>query len=103
QRGGEQCGHHAPGEIAALEAYTDGMAEMGAGIHPSELRLGVFAAIALRWTLVRDVVRALLGKSAARRGSAPAESPAHALDELIALTAVLFEAAAHTRALLRRT
>ncbi|HEX2221442.1 MAG TPA: phosphotransferase [Candidatus Limnocylindria bacterium] len=88
---------------AALEAYADGIAEMGNRIDPSELRLGVFAAIALRWTLVRDVVRVLLGASTARRGSAPAESPAQALDELIALTAVLFEAATHTRALLRRT
>jgi len=84
----------------AFDAYAGGMAETGAAIDPAELRLGVFASIALRWTLVRDVVRVMEGAGIARRGSAPDESPEDALDELITLTAVLFDAAAEARLLL---
>ena len=84
---------------AALDAYADGMRELGAAVDPSELRLGVFASIALRWTLVRDVVRVMEGIASARRGSAADESPEEALEELITLTAVLFDAAAEARRL----
>jgi aminoglycoside phosphotransferase (APT) family kinase protein len=84
----------------ALEAYADGVAEIGGAIDQSQLRLGLFAAIGLRWTLVRDVIRAMEGASTARRGSIPDEPPEEALEQLIALTTILFEAADEARRLL---
>jgi hypothetical protein len=85
----------------AFEAYSEGVAEEGAAIDEPELRLGLFGTIALRWTLVRDVVRALEGAGTVLRGSAPDEPPDEALEQLLALIAVLFEAEAAARRLLR--
>lgn len=84
---------------AALEAYAHGVREMGAEIDDRELRSAFTAAIALRWTLVRDVIRALNGEGVVRRGSAMHEPPDTALDELVLLTRVLLDAARQARTL----
>ena len=86
---------------AALEAYAEGMADVGATVRDSALRLGLFGAISLRWTLVRDVVRVMQGSGTALRGSAPHESPDEALGELIGLVPLLFHAATEATALLK--
>lgn len=77
----------------ALDAYEDGMNEMGAPVDADVLRLAFHAAVALRWSLARDVVIALDDGAAVRRGSAPEESPEESLTELIALTRVLRDSA----------
>lgn len=81
----------------ALDAYADGVAEAGASVDPDELRLGLYASIALRWALARDVIGILVGRSTARRGSAPHESADQALDELLVLVPVLLDSAAEAR------
>lgn len=84
----------------ALTAYGAGLADMGAAIHPAEIRLGFSAAIALRWSLLRDVVAARTTPGAqVFRGSALAESPETALDELVALTGYLLDTAEVARML----
>jgi hypothetical protein len=87
---------------AAVEAYAEGIAEEGGALPVDVLRLGVFGSMALRWTLVRDVVQVLLGESTARRGSAPHESAEAALEDLLALVPVLFEAAEEAAGLVSR-
>ncbi len=78
---------------AAVAAYTDGIREAGAEVDPASVRLGVDAAIALRWKLLVDLAVAIEDGTPVRRGSAPKEAPAAAMDELVALGAIL-EAAA---------
>lgn len=80
-------------EPPAMEAYLAGMRDMSARVDPAMVRLGFNAAIALRWSLARDVVAALVDGTDVHRGSAPDEPPEQALDELIGLTGILFEAA----------
>ncbi len=88
----------------ALTAYGAGLADMGAPIDPETIRLGFSAAIALRWSLLRDVVVARTTPGAmVFRGSAMAESPETALDELIALTGYLLETAEVARTFDRET
>jgi hypothetical protein len=53
------------------------------------VRLGVDAAIALRWKLLADIAGALEDGTPVRRGSAPQETPAEAMKELLVLTEVL--------------
>ncbi len=77
----------------AMEAYLHGLRDMAAVVDPAQVRLGFNGAIALRWSLARDVVAALVDGTPVRRGSAPDEPPEQALDELIALTGALFDAA----------
>lgn len=83
----------------ALDAHGEGLME--AGWHGDEelLRLGFCSAIALRWSLVYDVLVALT-KPGARvvRGRALDEPPEDALDALVALTGVLLEAGDEARA-----
>jgi aminoglycoside phosphotransferase (APT) family kinase protein len=83
-------------EPLAMEAYLAGMRDMSARVDPAMVRLGFNAAIALRWSLARDVVAALVDGTDVHRGSAPDEPPERALDELIGLTGILFEAARRT-------
>ena len=78
---------------AAVAAYTEGVRETGANIDPASVRLGVDAAITLRWKLLADIAAALVQGMSVRRGSAPQETPAGALDEPVALSGIL-EAAA---------
>jgi hypothetical protein len=85
---------------AALEAYRQGLADVGADVADEEVTLGVHASIALRWTLVRDVVRAMTQRSVVFRGSAPHETPDQALAELAALVPVLLDSAAAARRLM---
>lgn len=77
----------------AVAAFVDGLHEMGADIDPADVRLGVDAAIALRWKLLFDIAVALEEGTAVRRGSATGEAPAAAMDELVVLCGIL-EAAA---------
>jgi hypothetical protein len=84
----------------ALNAYAAGLADMGASIDPAAIRLGFSAAIALRWSLLRDVVVARTTPGAqVFRGSAMAESTETALNELISLTVYLLETAEVARSL----
>jgi hypothetical protein len=83
----------------ALAAYSAGIADVGASIGADDVRLGLHASIALRWTLVRDVVRILDGQGVAVRGSAPHESSEEALAELLALVPILLDSADETRGL----
>ena len=87
---------------SALEAYLDGTHEAGAPVDGVTLRLAFHAAVALRWSLARDVVLALDEGTLVRRGSAPDESPDEAMAELIALTRVLLGSAAEARRLVAR-
>lgn len=84
----------------ALSAYAEGMTEMGASPDSAELRLGLHASVALRWTLVRDVILLLADPSRARRGSARHETSDEALAELTALVPVLLDSAAEARRLM---
>ena len=77
----------------AVTAYTEGVRETGANIDPASVRLGVDAAITLRWKLLADIAVALARGTSVRRGSAPQGTPATALDELVMLSGIL-EAAA---------
>jgi hypothetical protein len=88
---------------AALEAYGEGMRETGAYLGEDALRLMVHAAIALRWTLTRDLVVALENGSFVRRGSAPEESADAALTQLIALSRVLLDSGEEARRLSARS
>ncbi len=84
----------------ALAAYGAGLADMSAPVDPAEIRLGFSAAIALRWSLLREVGVARTTPGAqVFRGSAMAESPASALSVLIALTGYLLETAEVARTL----
>jgi hypothetical protein len=85
---------------ASLSAYEQGIAEMGASIDPDEVRLGLYASISLRWTLVRDVIGLLGDPRRARRGSAPHETSDEALAELVALVPILLDSAAEARRLM---
>jgi hypothetical protein len=85
----------------AQAAYRDGLAEAGARIGEHEVALGLHASIALRWTLVRDVTRAIRAGATVFRGSAPQETPELALAELLALVPVLLDSAAQARRLNR--
>jgi Phosphotransferase enzyme family len=78
---------------AALAAYTRGLHDAGARLERTQVRLGVHAAIALRWTLARDVVLAIADRAPVFRGSAPGESSSKSLAELIALSRQLFGSA----------
>jgi hypothetical protein len=80
-------------EPFAMEAYLAGMRDMSTPLDPAQVRLGFNAAIVLRWSLARDVVAALVDGTDVHRGSAADEPPEQALDELIALTRILLEAA----------
>jgi hypothetical protein len=86
----------APGAPAA---YLQGLRDSGASVEPIDVALGLHASIALRWTLIRDVIRVLDGTNVARRGSAPHETPDESLDELLALVPVLLDAASEARRL----
>ena len=83
----------------ALDAYEQGIAEMGASVAPADVRLGLHASLSLRWTLVRDIVLILEGGGVARRGSAPHETSDDALEELLALVPLLLDSAVETRRL----
>lgn len=74
---------------AAVAAFTAGIRETGAEIDPASVRLGVDAAIALRWKFLVDLATALGEGTSVRRGSAPEEAPAEAMDELMALNGIL--------------
>lgn len=78
---------------AAVAAFTDGLRETGGRVDPLSVRQGVDAAIALRWKLLVDLAVALEEGTSVRRGSAPDETAAEAMDELLVLIGVL-EAAA---------
>jgi hypothetical protein len=78
---------------AALGAYAAGLADMGAEVGLHLLAAGFHGAVALRWTLVRDVIRALGEPARTMRGSAPHESPAESLGELTALVSMLLDSA----------
>jgi hypothetical protein len=84
----------------AIDAYQRGVTETGAPLAPDTVRLGVHASIALRWALVRDVIRLIRSPAMARRGSAPHESSEEALDELVALVPPLLDSAAEARRLM---
>jgi hypothetical protein len=81
---------------SALDAYRDGMAEAGAAVDGATVRRGVDAAIALRWTLVRDVAESIIEGRRIVRGSAPAEAAEDALADLLVLVDVLLAAAHRT-------
>jgi hypothetical protein len=85
----------------ALDAYRVGLTDAGAQVDRPLVELGLHASIALRWTLARDIVRVLRGPGTIFRGSAPNESPAEAMEELLALASVLLDSAARTRELVR--
>lgn len=78
---------------AAVTAYADGIRQTGADIDVASVRLGVDAAIALRWKLLFDLAVALEQGTPVRRGSAPQEGSDAATDELVLLSGIL-EAAA---------
>lgn len=85
---------------AALVAYQEGIADVGGSADADDVALGLHASIALRWTLVRDVVRAMRGPGGVFRGSAPHETPEEAIDELVALIPVLLDSATEARGLM---
>ncbi len=74
-------------------AYADGIGQTGADIDLASVRLGVDAAITLRWKLLVDLAVALEQGTPIRRGSAPQEASDAATDELMLLSGIL-EAAA---------
>ena len=78
----------------ALAAYADGIRDAGTGVEDAVLARSFHAGVALRWALARDVMLALDAGTEVRRGSAPEESPAQAMEQLILLTDVLFTSAA---------
>ena len=78
---------------AAVTAYADGIRQTGADIDLASVRLGVDAAITLRWKLLVDLAVALEQGTPIRRGSAPQEGSDAATDELVLLSGIL-EAAA---------
>jgi hypothetical protein len=77
----------------AIDAYADGMRDAGAAADPALVRRGFDAAVGLRWTLVRDVARAIDRDTTIFRGSARDEPPAEALRQLLDLTRLLFDSA----------
>jgi hypothetical protein len=81
----------------ALTSYADGLEEAGASVDRATLPLGLDAAIALRWTLARDVVQSIVDGTPAIRGSARTESPDEALAQLITLSRLLFDRVAEAR------
>lgn len=78
---------------AAVTAFVAGIRDTGAAVDPASVRLGVDAAIALRWKLIADLAAALDSGTPVRRGSAPDEPPTQALDELVALGGIMAAAA----------
>ena len=84
---------------AALDACAAGVADMGVAIERSQVELGFAAAVALRWVLLRDVVAALVTPQTIFRGSARHETRDEALDHLVKLTTLLFDAAETARRL----
>jgi hypothetical protein len=85
-------------DIATVRAVWDAavaaFAEACAGaVSADDVRRGFDAAITLRWKLAVDVAATLESGQPARRGSAPAEPPERAMDELVALVDVLLDAA----------
>ena len=74
---------------AAVTAYADGIRQTGADIDPASVRLGVDASIALRWKLLVNLAAALEDGTPGRRGSAPQETPATAMDQLVVLSGIL--------------
>jgi len=78
---------------AAVMAYADGIRQTGVDIDLVSVRLGVDAAITLRWKLLVDLAVALEQGAPIRRGSAPQEGSDAATDELVLLSGIL-EAAA---------
>lgn len=78
----------------ALRCYADGLHAEGAAVAVDDVRRGFDAAIALRWKLAVDVVTGLERGEPPRRGSAPHERPAAALDQLVRLVDLLLASAA---------
>lgn len=78
---------------AAVGAYADGIRQTGANVDLASVRLGINAAITLRWKLLADLRVALEQGTPTRRGTSPHEGSDAATDELVLLTGVL-EAAA---------
>lgn len=74
----------------AVTAYSDACA---GAVSADEVRRGFDAAVALRWKLAADVAASLESGDPIRRGSAPAEAPEQAMDELVALVGLLLDAA----------
>lgn len=85
---------------AALAAYHDGLSEAGAPAPADEVALGLHASIALRWTLVRDIVTSMSNARPIFRGSAPHEQPEEAMDELLELVEHLLSSANLARGLI---
>jgi hypothetical protein len=77
----------------ALDAYVRGVRDAGASLEDRQVRLGLHAAIALRWTLARDVALAIHDGRPVFRGSAPSEPSSKSLAELVALSRELFRSA----------
>jgi hypothetical protein len=82
---------------AALEAYAEGIRDVGREGDRALIGIGFHAAVALRWSLARDVALAIDEDRRIVRGSVPYEPPEKALSELVALTGVLFACAAWVR------
>lgn len=78
----------------AVQCYADGIRAEGASVAFADVRRGFDAAVALRWKLAVDVVTGLERGEPPRRGSAPHEEPAVALDQLIQLVDLLLASAA---------
>jgi hypothetical protein len=76
----------------ALTLFLENVA--GSPVDEDALRVGLHAAIALRWTLVRDLVVAVEDGSSLFRGSAPGESREESIAQLTLLSRVLFDSAA---------
>jgi hypothetical protein len=74
----------------AIAAYADACTGV---VSTDEVRRGFDAAVALRWKLAVDVAVTLERGEPARRGSAPGEPSEQAMDELVALVAVLLDSA----------
>ena len=81
-----------------VAAYAEGMRDAGRPSDPETIAHGFHAAVALRWSLARDVILAVDAGTPVFRGSAMSEPPEVALDELISLTRVLRDSAANARA-----
>jgi Phosphotransferase enzyme family len=83
--------------LAALDAYAKGIRDVGEEGDRALIGLGFQAAVALRWSLVRDVALAIDEGRPVVRGSVLHEPSEEALSELVALTRVVFECAASVR------
>lgn len=83
---------------AAVDAYVAGLADAGAHVDRSAVQLALDAAVALRWTLARDLLAALADGQPVFRGSRLDEPPEVALGELMELSRTLMEAGRAVRA-----